>query len=743
MTPPRWLRQRRWQILVGTVALLMAGGGYLVWRQRWHISKRAIGMADGSVRQWATEEVARLSHGAYRLRASTIHVDEAQQRISIDSIVLTTDTAAAVGGPRPLPILNLLFHACALQGIQLTRLAAGGGLHASRLGCDSVTLVADLGALHTAGDSAASSDSTTFLALTKDLKLPRQIGTVSIDTVSFPTVSLDLAMERARGRSTRVTLDRLSMRLDSLHYDPDEPRAERRTLLSRSALVTLDHFDGRQAQASRLELAHLALDLSRRTISLDSLAFEPLPGRRTDSLGFTALTLQHLRVSRMDWHRLLTGGDLRMGMVRLDTAVVTYLPDRVTAGRGLAYPPLTLETSLRAIDRVVFLDTLIGTDVRAVAARGRRSTGAVTSAASITLTGMRVTPDDSAWAGAFPLGRITLLAEGISRVVGTDRLDLAHLAVDVPAQRIAARGFRSGPTGSDADFLRRSPFAHDRVEFAADSLRMLGADFREFVRHDRYVVRRLELHGGSVDILVDHGLPSDTTRRHPHRTPQAVVRALPISLRIDTAVVRGRITLREREADAPSPGVLVFEPVQATLTNVTNDPQRMSDSTPLRVIIDSRLMRSAPVHVEATMPLLAPDFRMQWHAQVGAMPMEALNPFIMNATGMKFTDGTMHQVAIRVVVRGGRARGTIQPRWEGLHVEFPGIARSDRGLLGGIRRGLAKLAANAFAVRDDNVTQPGHPALDGRIDHQWTRAEALPAFIWNSLQEALLPLLKH
>lgn len=737
------LRTRRSLSILALVLVVAAAVGFVVWKKRWSISHRAIQMADSSVRRWAREEVTRLSHGAYVLTSSTIRVDESRGRISVDTIMLVTDSAKAVAGDRPLPILALRFHNCALQGIDLTRLAAGLGLRVGHAGCDSVTMVANVATMMAAGDSAAVHDTTTFLTLTRDLRLPRQIPSVRIDTVAFPAVALSLGMASITGRTTTLVLDRLAVRLDSVYYNPRQPINERRTLLSRNALVTLDHFTGSQEEASRLVVDHLAMDLSQRSLVLDGFILEPLPGRRTDSLGFASLDVRHLGVTGVDWRALLARGDLRVSRVTIDSAALGIMPDRLPTERGLAFPAPTLETSLRAIDRVVRLDSLVARSLRVVTKARRARPGAVISVGELRLAHVDFSPDNAAWADAFPVGRITMSATGIVRQVGTDRMQLAHLEGDVPSQTVHAEGLRAGPTGSDSDFVRRLRYQEDRVTFAVDSLRALGVDFLEFIRRARYSVRRVEAVGFAVDVLTDHGPPKNPSHGSTHRTPQAALRNLGIDFRVDTIVVAGRISIRERLADAPSPGVLTFEPIHAVLLNGTNDPVRMTDSTPLRVSIDTRLMHSAPVHIEATMPLLAQDFRMRWRAEIGAMPASAFNPFLVNATGMKFQGGEILQIHIASTVTRGRARGVVEPRWRDLNVELPGIARGNRGLFGVIRRGIAKFAANSFVVRGDNADVPGKSALNGTITHQWTPSEALPEFIWLSVRDPLLALMKH
>lgn len=737
------LRTRRSLSILALVLVVAAAVGLVVWKKRWSISHRAIQMADASVRRWARDEVSRLSDGAYILTASTIRVDEARRRISVDTVTLVTDSMQAIAGVRKLPILALQFHNCALQGIDLTRLAAGLGLRVGQAGCDSVTMTANVATMLTAGDSAGANDTTTFLTLTKNLRLPRQIPTVRIDTVAFPAVALSLGMQSMTGRRTTLVLDRLAVRLESVLYDPRQPAKERRTLLSRNALVTLDHFRGSQQEASRLVVDHLAMDLSQRTVALDGFIFEPLPGRRTDSLGFASLDVRHLGVTGVDWRALLAKGDLRVSRVTIDSATLGIMPNRLPTERGLAFPAPTLETSLRAIDRVVQLDSLVAHSLSVATKASRVRTSAVISIGELLLAHVRFSPDNEAWANAFPVGPIAMSATTIVRMAGTDRMALAHLGADIPAQTVHAEGLRAGPVGNDAEFVRQLRFQDDRVEFAADSLRILGVDFLEFIRRGHYSVRRVEATGFALDVLTDHGPPEDTTHGTRHQTPQAALRALGIDYRIDTIVVSGRITIRERLADAPTPGVLAFEPLRAVILNATNDPARMTDSTPLRVAIESRLMHSAPVHVEVSMPLLSRDFRMRLQAEIGAMPASAFNAFLVNATGMKFQSGDIVQIRIASTVKGGHARGVIEPRWRGLHVEFPGIARGNQGLIGAIKRGVAKFAANTFAVRGDNVVAPGSSAVNGVIDYQWKTTQTLPRFVWLSLREPLLPLLKR
>ncbi|MEP6591292.1 MAG: hypothetical protein ABJC19_08910, partial [Gemmatimonadota bacterium] len=268
---------------------MLALVGYLAWTNQWQLGRRAVSIADPRVRRWATGEVKRLSDGAYHLTSSTIKVDVARHRISIDTLVVTTDPVANARRREPLPTVNLRFRNCALEGIDLDRLTAGRGLQMTHVGCDSVAIVAEVPRPPARSGQPSPRDSTSFLTLQRNIDLPREVPFVQIDTLSFPQVRLAVGVSGRAGRRTAIAFDRLTVRLDSLHYDPKQPVAKRSTLLSRDATVTLDRFEGSHASATRLSLAHLAANLADGTVDLDGLIYEPLPGGLSDSLGFTAL----------------------------------------------------------------------------------------------------------------------------------------------------------------------------------------------------------------------------------------------------------------------------------------------------------------------------------------------------------------------------------------------------------------------------------------------------------------------
>ncbi|MES2306766.1 MAG: hypothetical protein V4558_14785 [Gemmatimonadota bacterium] len=715
--------------------------GFLIYTNRWQIGRGAVAIADPAVRRWATKEVRRLSEGAYQLSASTIRVDVERRRIGIDTIIVITDPVANGRRKAPLPSVTLRFRNCSLEGIDLDRLTAGRGLQISKVGCDTVALVAEVPRPGPKGASKGPNDSSAFLVLQKNIDLPREVPYVRIDTLTFPQVRLAIGISGRSGRRTAVAFDRLAVRLDSLHYDPKEPAARRSTLFSRDATVTLDGFEGSRESATRLGVRHLAANLSHGTVQLDGLIYEPLPGGLSDSLGFSALSVGHLALREVDWRAFATEGDVSVGRMSLDSGSITVpVGGPAKSEVGFSRKPRTVEATLRALDRAIRLDTFAVTALSVIERGSSPGDAATTSIRSLSLAHVRFDNDSATWSNALPVGPVTMDARGIARRTATSEISLARLDVDLPAGKLNAEGLHVAPLGNDAAFLRRNRYRISRTALDVAGVSVLGAKVTEYLHDGSYQIRRADVRGFALDILSDKGKPSAPGKSH-HATPQGALRSLGLHLHADTVVVAGRVQYRERDAKAPRPGVLTFEGVRATLLNVSTDSVRMTERTPLIVRADARLMGAGALHFEAEVPLLASDFRMKWRGSVGAMDATAMNGLIVDATGVRFIRGQITSVRFDATVTNGVARGSVAPRWQGLGVEVPGFAREQTNLFGKLKRAVAKFAANAFVIRDDNPDKE-KPPLDGTINHNWSAEETLPQFLWFALRDALLPLLK-
>jgi hypothetical protein len=397
-----------------------------------------------------------------------------------------------------------------------------------------------------------------------------------------------------------------------------------------------------------------------------------------------------------------------------------------------------LERTLRTIDRGIRLDSLDAQAVRVSQPLG--DTVSVVTADTLILAGTRFGFDPATWEGREPLGPVHLVASGVRREWQDYRTALAHLELDLESGTARAIGVSHGTVGTDADFVRRRRWRSDRISVAADSIDIAGIDAAAWVRRHAYRAEHAAVSGLHLDVFNDKRRPSrggTATRRYP----QQWLRTSGLDLHVDSATITGRITYRERGANSPTTGVLRFESVRATLANGGNDASRIRGDTTIRIRAIARLMGAAPLRVNIAMPVFAQGFNMDWSGSVGTMPADAFNELVTGISELRFNNGTIDGVEFSATTRNGFSRGTVRPRWRDLSVELPGIART--GILQGLRRAIAKFAANQFVVRGDNFVGMEKTApVDGTISHRWTPRETLLQHLWNALRDARLVTMK-
>lgn len=726
----------------GTVVMLLFG----MWWFRWGIGMRAVTIVDPVVRRWAVGEVDRLSGGAYIMTVSPIRVDTELRRVGIDTIVITTNPEKLQQRVRPLPTLRLRFHNCALEGIDLDRLAAGRGLRATRAGCDTVAVQAAVPAPTGPADSTSGSG---FLTLRENLDLGRNVPYIAIDSIAFPDVSVTLDIAGRADTRTGVAFERLSVRLDSLHYDPKQPVAERRPLFSRNIALALDGFVGSQTAANRLILDRFRADLATGTLELDGLDWEPLPGAFADSLGLAEVTLDSLRVRGIDWGAFLTAGDVRVRRIQMDGGRLRLPEPAPTSARPakptetpthFARTGRTAEGVLRAIGRRLVLDSLDLHDLTLI--EGGGSDSIRTRLGALGMERVRIGVGDEAWSGPFPVGPVQVRARDILRAGPDTRLAIGTFAFDLAEGVVRVDSVRAGASGTDADWIRGRRWRADRTALAVDSVRAVGLEPSAWMRTGAITGRRVDLHGFDLDVATDKRLPARRTAA-AHRTPQGWVREVAPRFHLDTVQIAGRMQYRERSADAPRTGVVRFERVRVTMTNLSSDPTRMTDSTPLVVRADARLMGLGAFALNVRIPLLAPDFRMRYDGSLGRMPATAMNPFIVGIAPMQFKEGRILGITFGANVTNGVARGQIRPRWDSLFVDITQTASGGGGILGGIKRAVTKFAANEFVLQSENSDAGDKPPRDGPIVHRWVPRETLLQFMWNGIRDGLMPLVKR
>jgi hypothetical protein len=309
--------------------------------------------------------------------------------------------------------------------------------------------------------------------------------------------------------------------------------------------------------------------------------------------------------------------------------------------------------------------------------------------------------------------RVTIAFDTVYHVLDDSLYFVA--ATDVRADsrdsvvEIGSVGFT--PTLEAAPFFGRLPKRADRLNVRAGPIRIEGLDFANYIRDEAVGVRLVRVDSLDLqvysDIALDWGPKALPCRYHMGFA------GIPIPFRIDTVrLVDGSIRYSELAKGSESPGQLEFDGVNGTVVNLTNDPERMTATTPAIAQLGARLYGAGPVAATIRYPLLSSTLDFDVEASLGAMSLVPANRFATNVTGVEVKEGQLDSLWVGFESRDGKATGRIHMRYRDL--DFRIIDRntgkemawhSVLGFLGNV------------ALRSSNPGKPEDEPRDGRIDY--------------------------
>lgn len=100
----------------------------------------------------------------------------------------------------------------------------------------------------------------------------------------------------------------------------------------------------------------------------------------------------------------------------------------------------------------------------------------------------------------------------------------------------------------------------------------------------------------------------------------------------------------------------------------------------------------------------------------------------------------MEEITIGQSVRGGRARTTVTPRYRDLSVQPTG---DGGGLIGSVKRAVEETVADALVVRSGNPGDDDEEPRVARTVRRYDPTSTWLQFLWFSLREGLLEVLKE
>jgi len=316
-------------------------------------------------------------------------------------------------------------------------------------------------------------------------------------------------------------------------------------------------------------------------------------------------------------------------------------------------------------------------------------------------------------------------------------LDVGPLRTSSRDRTLAVGRIAVTPQYSEREFLEGGGPPGDRIEGSAGPLSFDGLAYWRILWDLDVRVRRGLVENLHVKVLSDKQRPGELQGRP--WMPHDVLRELPVRLTVDTVqVVNGTVVYSERGFKGRGTGSIDISGITGTLTNISNDPQRMTADTPMQAEVTARIFDLAPVRARIRIPLLEPAPTMRLSAEVGSFDPRLINAILPALEGVRVTAGEVDTAWVLVDYGPERARGSVAAIYRDLRVRTEDRDTGKQNL----GHHIVSTVAN-IALRGKNDPGPGKAPRAGKVDYRVPPDAPFFQVLWEAVSDGLVNLVAN
>jgi hypothetical protein len=280
---------------------------------------------------------------------------------------------------------------------------------------------------------------------------------------------------------------------------------------------------------------------------------------------------------------------------------------------------------------------------------------------------------------------------------GTYRLQAGALKANTADGTLNIGNLKVIPLLKNAELAKRRGRAVSTLNLEVPEINISGIDYRLHSRYNNLAAKLVVLKEPSLSAYMDKkNFPQKGDKPLPHD----FVQELKTGMTLHKLEVQGmHIRYEELAPEASEKGVIRFENMDATITNLTNDKKRMSAKTPAVVEAKASLNGDMPLALTARFDLLDPNAFHTLQGKVGPGNPATLNPILEPTAFMSIKSGKLQQSEVDMQLYRNKASGKLYVRYTDFKVDILSKEEDKRQSLG--KKILSKVA-NKVVIESDN-----------------------------------------
>lgn len=293
---------------------------------------------------------------------------------------------------------------------------------------------------------------------------------------------------------------------------------------------------------------------------------------------------------------------------------------------------------------------------------------------------------------------------------GSYRLQGAALKANTADGTLNIGNLELEPLLKHAELSRRKGSAATTVRLQLPELNASGVGYKLHSRYNNLSARLIVLQNPSLSAYMDR---KNFVQKGEKPLPHDFVQQLKTGIAIEKIDVKGmHIRYEELAPDATQTGLITFEKLFATITNLSNDKNRMSANSPAVLEARTTINGNAPLAVTVRYNLLDPNGYHTIQGTAGPANPATLNQMLEPTAFMSIKEGSLQKSDFKMELTRHKATGNLNARYQNFKVDILSKDEDKRQSFG---KKILSRVANIIVINTDNPKK-GEDLRPGSID---------------------------
>jgi hypothetical protein len=293
------------------------------------------------------------------------------------------------------------------------------------------------------------------------------------------------------------------------------------------------------------------------------------------------------------------------------------------------------------------------------------------------------------------------------------------LSINIKDKTFSARHIRFDPTVGPTALSKAQGRATTYIKIKIPSVTIENLNYPEHSRNNNLIASSILIQKPTLNAFKDKKHFNEGGQQPlPHEIAQSIKSTFSID---KVQIKNGYCRYEELAPKGTKRGHIYFSGFNTTITNLTNDPKRISRKNPAIVKANALLMGKTKIRATLRMPLLDKNGYHTLSGSVSAGSPQALNPILVPTNFIKVDKGYVQGITFNATLNKYAAKGTMRALYSNLEVELLSAGSGGKQSFG--KKILSK-AADWFIVENSNPDDKGESPRIGKISVKRKRSRS-------------------